>query len=87
MLAIRPNPDGHAIVFVPSLVSMLLAAEESSGRPLTEAEVLALRDRASAMVVPAESAARLATGRGYPDLAPGRCWEEWQEQRKQYLNP
>jgi hypothetical protein len=86
-LAARPNPDGHAIIFIPSLVSVLLAAEQANGGALSEAEVLSFRDRAGAMAVPAESADRLENGRGYGDLDPDRCWTEWQEQRQLYLKP
>ena len=86
-LVSRPNPEGHSIVFVPSLVSVLLAAEQGSGAALGEAEVLSLCDRAGAMAVPAESARKLEDGRGYKDLDPDRCWQEWQEQRQELINP
>jgi hypothetical protein len=86
-IAARPNPEGHAIVLVPSLASVLLAAERSNGAALEESQVLALRDGAEVMVVPQDSAARLEQGRGYRDLDPGRCWQEWQDRRREFLNP
>lgn len=86
-LVVRPNPDGHAIMFIPSLVSVLLAAERSRGGPLGEAEVLSFRDRSGAMAVPADNARRLEAGRGYRDLDPDRCWQEWQEQRLELVKP
>jgi hypothetical protein len=39
------------------------------------------------MAVPAESAEKLERGRGYRDIDPGECWQQWQEQRRQLLNP
>lgn len=86
-LAARPNPDAYAIVFIPSLVSVLIAAERGGGGPLNEAEVLSLRDRAGAMAVPADNAQRLGAGRGYRDVDPDRCWQEWQEQRLELIKP
>jgi hypothetical protein len=86
-LVARPNPGGHAIVFIPSLVSVLLAAERSRGGPLGEAEVLSFRDRSGAMAVPADNARRLEEGRGYRDLDPDRCWQDWQAQRLELVKP
>jgi hypothetical protein len=86
-LVARPNPDGHVVMFIPSLVSVLFTAERNRGGPLGEAEVLSFRDRAGAMAVPADNARRLEEGRGYRDLDPDRCWEDWQEQRLELVKP
>jgi len=85
-LAVRPNPEGHAIVFVPALMSVLAVAEQDRGAPLTESDVLAIRDAAGAIAVPAAKAADLDKGRGYADLHADRCWQEWQAARGRYFN-
>ena len=69
-------------VFIPSLVSVLLGREKAKGSPLTEAEVLEIRDRGVCMMLRLTEAAKLAKSRGYDDLDPEQCWEEWQRARK-----
>lgn len=86
-LAARPNPDGRALLFVPSLVSVLLAAERDHGRPLGRMEAQQLCARAGVMSVPAESVAEMDRGRGYADLDPARCWEDWQARRQEFTSP
>ncbi len=81
-LASRPNPESFTIGFFPSLVSNLMAAEEKKGSALTQSEVLAVRDRSAAAVVP-EDRDFLEEVQGYRDIDPNNCWEEWQEQRDQ----
>lgn len=68
-------------VFVPALVALLLSAEEEKGEPLTEEEVIAIRDEAACVMMPAAEAAALEESRGYPDIAPEDCWEQWQQVR------
>jgi hypothetical protein len=84
-LVARPNPDGYALPYVPALVSVLAAAEEQKGGPLSEAEVLSLCERAIVLAVPAVMARTLEEGRGYRDLDPARCWDEWQQQRHRFI--
>lgn len=67
--------------FTPSLVALLLNAERTAGRPLTEAEVLEIRDSATCIAVPRSMAAALTTSRGYPDIDPEDCWAQWQQAR------
>jgi hypothetical protein len=86
-LVARPNPDGYALPYVPALVSVLAAAEEQKGGPLSEAEVLSLCDRAIVLAVPVAQARTLEEGRGYRDLDPARCREGWQEMRQLYFKP
>jgi hypothetical protein len=69
-------------IFNPSLAALLLAAEKDKGNPLTEAEVIAIRNSATVMMVPEESAAEFDKKRGYKDIDPGNCWQEWCELRK-----
>jgi len=70
-------------VYIPSLVSVLRSREKAKGSPLTEAEVLEVRDTAVCMRLRLTEAAKLAKSRGYDDLDPEECWEEWQRARKE----
>jgi hypothetical protein len=60
--------DKRILTFVPSLVSLLLGREESKGSPLTEQEVLEIRDKATVVALPADAAAAVASERGYRDI-------------------
>ena len=66
------------IVPTPALVAVLLAAEKQKGAPLTEADVLRIRDGAECTAMPAHAAQKVAEARGYPDIDPQRAWQEWQ---------
>lgn len=68
-------------VFMPALVALLLRAEESKGEPLTEQEVIAIRDEANCVMMPAARAKKQEESRGYPDVDPENCWEDWQQMR------
>jgi len=69
------------LFFTPSLVAVLLRAEREIGRPLTEAEVLQIRDQAVCIAIPPKVLPGMIEERGYEDLDPRRCWEQWQEAR------
>ena len=66
---------------VPALVAVLLSLERKKGAPLSEAEVLEARDKASCIVMPRSAYEQVAQTRGYPDIDPERAWEEWQDVR------
>jgi hypothetical protein len=68
-------------VFIPALAPLLVRAEQLKGSPLTEDEVLRVRDAANCVMMPPESARQLAESRGYQDIDPENCWEEWQQLR------
>jgi hypothetical protein len=70
-------------VFIPALVAILLNAERKKGSPLTEQEVLDIRDGCVYMMMPVEHAIALDAQRGYNDIDPERAWEQWQEARAQ----
>ncbi len=70
-------------VFMPSLVSVLLRHERDKGAPLTEDEVIAIRDKSVAVMLRQSAAAEMAQKRGYDDIDPERCWAEWQRVRTQ----
>jgi hypothetical protein len=67
---------------LPSLVATLLNREQAKGSPLTEAEVLEITDRCPSVAVPIDIAEQIDAARGYKDIDPERCWEEWQEVRR-----
>lgn len=73
------------ITCIPSLVSQLLAREREKDAPLTEDEVLAIRDNAMAVALPVEAAAAVEDARRYRDIDPERCWREWQRVRLDLL--
>jgi hypothetical protein len=77
-LAGRPLPDGLAILFIPSLAALLTRAEELKGSPLTEEQVVLIRDASQAVVTHADAAAATVQQRGYAEVDPHRPWESWQ---------
>lgn len=77
------STDPLCLVFVPALVAVLSAAENSKGLPLTEAEVFDIRDRATCVALSFNTALEMEQARGYPDIVPEDCWNEWQAIRLQ----
>jgi len=75
------STDPLCLVFIPTLVSLLKAAEDCKGTPLSEEEVLEIRDNATATAVPFSAAVALEKERGYEDIVPEECWNEWQRVR------
>jgi hypothetical protein len=76
------DDEDLVLVAIPPLVALLVHHEQEKGEPLTEAEVLAIRDKAVCMAMPTEVARKLAESRGYDDLDPENIWVEWQEFRE-----
>ena len=68
------SDDDTILCIVPSLVAQLLNAERDKGAPLTEKEVLRIPHAHRAVV----------DERGYEDIDPESCWEQWQEAREQF---
>jgi hypothetical protein len=64
-------------VFMPALVTVLVNAENRKGSPLTRDEVVGIRDKAVCMMLRVSVKAEMEKKRGYPDIDPERCWEEW----------
>lgn len=77
--------DPLCLVFIPALVTVLLNKERAKGSPLTEDEVLAIRDNCVAIAVPFSVALKMQKEIGYPDIIPEDCWNEWQRVRTQLL--
>lgn len=69
--------DEVIIVHVPSLVATLLDAERRKGSPLTEAEVIDIRDNSPARAIRPEELQALVERRGYEDIDPEDCWAAW----------
>jgi hypothetical protein len=69
---------------IPSLISILVNREEEKGSALTEAEVIEIRNGCKAVAMPRDVAAKIDAERGYKDIDPVRCWEEWLEVRKSF---
>lgn len=67
---------------MPSLVATLRNRERAKGSPLTEAEVIAIRDNCLSIAIPVDVAEKMDAERGYKDIDPARCWEEWLEARR-----
>lgn len=74
-------------VFIPSLAAVLINHERAKGQPLTEAEVLTIRDKCAVVMLQRPDADALATRRGYLDIDPDRCWPEWLALRSSLLEP
>ncbi len=68
-------------LFMPSLVATLANKEQKKGEPLTEAEVLAIRDSCHVVMSPPEAAKKVTEARGYADIDPENVWVEWQRVR------
>jgi len=68
-------------VFMPALVVLLHNLERKKGSPLTEQEVLDIRDKGVCMMMRVEHAIALDEKRGYNDIDPQHVWEQWQEAR------
>ena len=66
---------------VPSLVATLLNREAEKGAPLTEEEVIAIRDAVPSIAMTRDQAAKVDERRGYRDIRPENCWIEWQRAR------
>lgn len=72
------------IVPIPALCAILLNLEEKKGSPLTESEVLEVRDKAVCMLVPRSAAQAIEERRGYRDLILEDVWRDWLGFREWY---
>ncbi len=81
------TPDGPlCLVFIPALVTVLHAAEKQKGAPLTEQEVIDIRNNATCVKLPFSAALNSEQKRGYPDIVAENCWEAWQSMRTQLFS-
>ena len=77
----QDSEDRLCLVFIPALVTVLLHAEKTLGRPLTEPEVIAIRGNATCMAMSVSQAEMMEEKRGYPDIVAEAVWPEWQTAR------
>jgi hypothetical protein len=68
-------------VCVPPLLTVLQEREKKKGAPLTEPEVLDIRDHANWIAVPDDVVMTIIRKRGYSDIDPDHAWEDWQQVR------
>jgi len=80
-LAGRTLPGELVLLFIPSLAALLGQAEQLKGGPLTEEQVLRIRDAAQVVVTLPQAAAAVEARRGHPDLNAANPWESWQDVR------
>jgi hypothetical protein len=71
------SEDDLLPTFIPALVALLIRAEELNGSPLTRNQVMAIRDNANCVMLPPSAKAEIEEERGYADIDPERCWEDW----------
>ena len=71
------SEDDLVPVFIPALVALLIRAEQLNGSPLTRNQVMAIRDNANCVMLPPSAKAEMEEERGYADIDPQRCWEDW----------
>ena len=79
------DPEDLILYPMPSLVATLLNRERAKGSPLTEDEVLSIRDSCPSVAVPPDAARKIDEERGYKDIDPENCWDEWKEARKAFV--
>ncbi|MDP1823118.1 MAG: hypothetical protein Q8L48_07750 [Archangium sp.] len=70
------------LVFMPALVTVLLASEETAGRALTRAEVEEVVEKGVCMAMKPRDAQKLERSRGYSDIDPERGWDQWRVVRE-----
>jgi hypothetical protein len=80
-----PRDEGDQLVFVfmPALIVLLLKAEQLKGSPLIPEDVHRIRDGANSVATRADVALGIEQERGYRDIDPENCWEEFQQLRAQ----
>lgn len=66
---------------IPSLVSLLIRAEQQKGQPLTQEEVENIRDTCACIALPPDAARAVTEKRGYVDVDPEDVWNQWQRVR------
>lgn len=81
----RDPADPLVPVPIPALGVLLLNLEKQKGSPLSEQEVLEIRDKAVCMMLPLSTRRTMEEKRGYRDVNPENVWPEWQEFRAEAL--
>jgi hypothetical protein len=77
----------NLVIFpMPSLLATLISREQAKGSPLTETEVIQIRDGCPSVAVPIDAVSKIEEARGYKDIDPERCWVKWLEARKGFID-
>lgn len=76
--AARVEAQKLTLTFMPALVVVLSAAEQSKGAPLTESEVEQIVSKGAVIAMEPRDAVQLERSRGYADIEPELAWEQWQ---------
>jgi hypothetical protein len=79
----EPIPEKIILAFIPSLLATLKNREEAKGAPLTEAEVLTIRDKAPVVTATPEQFKHVEEARGYKDLDAENVWRAWQNYKEE----
>jgi len=66
------------LTFVPTLTSILFAAERSKSAPLSQSEVEEIVSKGAVIAMEHHDAMALEKSRGYADIEPELAWEQWQ---------
>ncbi len=69
------------LVYEPPLAQTIGRYERGEGRPLTEKEVLYLRNTEFCRFVSRDEALAIEQARGYPDIDHKNAWEAWRQLR------
>ena len=77
----KKRDEQLAPIPIPALIAILLKSEHEKGSPLTEDEVLRIRDNAACIMLSLSAKNELEESRGYPDISQEYVWEQWQEAR------
>lgn len=75
------SDDPLVVVPIPPLATLLQHHETTKGAPLTEEEVLAIRDNAVCMTTRRSHADQLVEKRGWVDVDAANPWEDWGKDR------
>jgi hypothetical protein len=73
--------DPLVLVFLPTLMALLARAERQKGEPLTDEEILQVRDGAACSAVPRSVSDSIAQRRGYADIDPVDVCASWDRMR------
>ncbi len=77
------NEEDLVPVFIPPLATVLAHHEREKGAPLTEDEVIIIRGKSVVMMMRRSIAEQMAQERGWRDIDPQNCWQDWQQTRQQ----
>jgi hypothetical protein len=78
----RMHGTENLVLFsMPSLLWVLNHHEKLKGGPLTEIDVNRIASHRRWVGIPIDNAPRIEAFRGYQDIDPDHCWEEWQAAR------